>query len=220
MLLISPKLFTVLREKFNERGDIPMATNNPLVIITHGPPLSGKSCLAKFLAEECDLPFFESGPFLKARLGAEKLKRVNSGELAQTGDFTKIVIPHLEELIFINGGYVAAGTGRMLSEAKALIEQVLFYTGLESFIVFQLCCSSKTLENRRLKRQVIEGRLDDDQQSFVHRLRVYEEQTLDVLDFYRSFGCLVEIDANHSMEKVRAQALDCLHNRKLIKSPA
>jgi adenylate kinase len=54
-------------------------------------------------------------------------------------------------------------------------------------------------------------RKDDEPDAVRHRLAVYREQTLPVLDWYRAHGATVRtIDAVGSVEEVTARALDAL----------
>lgn len=187
-----------------------------LLIIIHGLPLSGKSSLAAFLAQKLNLPFFESGPFLKAALGAEKLKLINSGGLARTNDFNRLIIPKLTEFLTTSDGFVAAGTGRKIEEAKSIIELAQSFSA--KIVVFQLEVTPIELEKRRLRRQKTEGRLDDDSESFQKRLSCYARDTIKVLDLYRQLGCLIKINGNQSEFKTHQDAYRRL--RQLLKNPA
>lgn len=190
--------------------------NKKLVIIIHGLPLSGKSSLAEYLAKKLGLPFLESGPFLKAALGAERLRSINSGALARSDDFNRLVIPKLVEFLTIDSGFVAAGTGRKIEEAKSIIE--LGATFSVKLVVIQLDVELEELEKRRSERERIEGRLDDDSQSFQKRFRCYAQDTVKVLELYRQLGCLITINGNQSKRKTHQDAYRRL--RQLLKNPA
>lgn len=190
--------------------------NKKLVVIIHGLPLSGKSGLGEDLAQKLELPFLESGPLLKAALGAEKLRSINSGALARSDDFNRLVIPKLKEFLTTSGGFVAAGTGRKIEEAKSIIELVKTFSA--KLIIFQLDVELEELEKRRLKRQEREGRLDDDSESFQKRLSCYSRDTVKVLELYRQLGCLIKINGNQDEIKTHQDAYRRL--RQLLKNPA
>ncbi len=190
--------------------------NKRLAIITHGLPLSGKSSLADYLAKKLDLPFFESGPFLKERLGTEKLKSINSGGLARVDDFNRLIIPELSKFLTANDGFVAAGTSRKIEEAKSIIELVKTFSA--KLIVIQLEVTLEELENRRLQRQKKEGRLDDDSESFQRRLRRYNQETVEVIEFYHQLGCLIKINGNQTEIKTHEDTYSRLC--QLLKNPA
>lgn len=190
--------------------------NEKRIVIIHGLPLSGKSGLAKFFAGELDLSLLESGPFLKAALGAERLQLINSGGLATTDDFNRLIIPKLTEFLTTGDGFVAAGTGRKIEEARSIID--LAKTFSAKLIVFQLDVELEELEKRRLKRQEEEGRLDDDSQSFEKRLRCYAQDTTRVLELYDQLGCLIKINGNQSEDETHRNAYERLN--QLLKNPA
>lgn len=55
-------------------------------------------------------------------------------------------------------------------------------------------------------------RPDDSEAVVAERLKAYEQQTLPLVDFYRSKGRLLEIDGEQSVEQVAAQASHAIEN--------
>jgi adenylate kinase len=55
---------------------------------------------------------------------------------------------------------------------------------------------------RLLRRAVIDGRSDDNEETIRVRLQVYAEQTAPLLDVYRSRGVLVEVDGHGEVQEV------------------
>lgn len=53
-------------------------------------------------------------------------------------------------------------------------------------------------------------REDDKAETVSHRIRVYFEQTMPLIDYYRGKGLLVEVDGRQSIEKVSADLLAAL----------
>ncbi len=53
-------------------------------------------------------------------------------------------------------------------------------------------------------------REDDKAETVSHRIRVYFEQTMPLIDYYRRIGLLVEVDGRQSIEKVSADLLAAL----------
>ncbi len=51
-------------------------------------------------------------------------------------------------------------------------------------------------------------REDDRPEAVVHRLQVYEAQTLPVVGYYRDVGLLVEVDGEGTLQKVRARLVE------------
>ena len=56
---------------------------------------------------------------------------------------------------------------------------------------------------RLLKRAEIEGRADDNEETIRIRMRVYQEQTRPLLDFYGRKGLIVEVNGSQSIDEVQ-----------------
>jgi adenylate kinase len=54
------------------------------------------------------------------------------------------------------------------------------------------------------------GRADDTTETIVHRIDVYEAQTLPLLDYYDGRGILHQIDAVGTIDEVTGRVLDAL----------
>jgi len=50
-------------------------------------------------------------------------------------------------------------------------------------------------------------RADDTPETQKHRIKVYNEQTAPLIDYYRTKGLLVEIDGRQGIEEVQAELL-------------
>ena len=56
----------------------------------------------------------------------------------------------------------------------------------------------------------LERRSDDDPQKARHRIVVYMEETLPVLEFYRARGCVSNIDGEGSIDEIRQRLLEAI----------
>lgn len=59
---------------------------------------------------------------------------------------------------------------------------------------------------------------DDKEETIAARLRVYEEQTLPVVDYYRRKGLLDRIDGTGNVEEIRARILEALERRGAVEA--
>ena len=59
------------------------------------------------------------------------------------------------------------------------------------------------LVERLLKRAIIEGRADDNEETIKTRMRVYREQTQPLLDYYGEQGLVVEINGDQPVDDVQ-----------------
>lgn len=128
------------------------------------------------------------------------------------------------------GGYLLDGFPRTVEQARALdeylsssgksLDSVIALTAPEDSVVERLSgrltcnnCGATYHDTNRPPKvfgtcDVCGGRLqvrsDDDPEAVRNRLRVYEERSAPLLDYYRSQGLLVEVDASGDVEEVFA----------------
>jgi adenylate kinase len=68
--------------------------------------------------------------------------------------------------------------------------------------------SADTLVSRLAGRASAEGRSDDVESTVLTRLRVYQEQTAPLVDYYRGRGGLREVDGEGSVDSIQARIRD------------
>lgn len=76
------------------------------------------------------------------------------------------------------------------------------WANLESVIYFE--CTEDELKRRLLERGKTSGRSDDNQESIVKRLKVFNQETKPVLSFYEKQNKLHRFDSNRSVEAITA----------------
>ena len=112
-------------------------------------------------------------------------------------------------------GFILDGFPRNVSQARAL-DGVLVEKGINLDAVIELAVDPEILIARILKRaqESADGPRDDDtEEALQHRLRVYEEQTAPVADFYAEKGILRTLDGMQEIDEVTQQirsALDAI----------
>jgi adenylate kinase len=108
-------------------------------------------------------------------------------------------------------GYVLDGFPRSVGqavEARRLAERE---DSAATAAVF-LNAPEDDLADRLLKRAMTEGRSDDTAEVIRTRLRVFNEVTQPLLDFYADRGLLHIVDATKSVDDVTAAIIDALEN--------
>lgn len=90
------------------------------------------------------------------------------------------------------------GQDNMDEWEKAMAKSV----NLRSVIFFD--CAEEELKRRLIERGKTSGRSDDNEESIMKRLKVFNEQTKPVVDFYSGQGKLVRIDANREISAITA----------------
>jgi adenylate kinase len=178
-------------------------------IILFGPPAAGKGTQAKRLVAERGMVQLSTGDMLRAARtsGSELGKRVSGimdrGELVSD----EIVIALIEEALpaaEAAGGAIFDGFPRTVAQAEAL-DALLARRGRKIDTVLRLKVDDAALLARVERRFEIEGRADDNPESFKVRLGAYNSQTAPLLPHYLAQGKLIELDGMASIEAVAGQ---------------
>jgi adenylate kinase len=176
-------------------------------LILIGPPGAGKGTQAKMLEQSLGLPQVSTGDLFRHNLKHEtelgKLAKtyMDKGELVPDEVTVAMVKDRLSQADAANGA-ILDGFPRTTAQAEAL-DRMLADLGGRISVVPHLVVDSEALVQRLLKRAQIEGRADDSEDTIRNRMRVYEEQTRPLLDYYRRRGLVVDIDGGQSIEKVQ-----------------
>ena len=183
-----------------------------------GAPGSGKGTQGVLVAERYDVPHISTGELLRSHvhqgtdLGRTAQPYMNRGDLLPDELILSIA---LEQLIGPNSpeGYVLDGFPRTVPQAEAAYEAAR-QAGLTLDAVVFLEIPHDELMSRLDERARHEGRRDDREATVRHRIEVYEDKTLPLLDYYALRGILIRVDAVGSVDIVTARifhALDCVH---------
>jgi adenylate kinase len=205
-------------------------TKEPLVLVLLGPPGGGKGTQAKRLAERFGLAHFSTGQLLRDEVSRNtdigKCARaiMDAGDLVPDeviGEMVKIRLRGIAG----TPGCILDGYPRNLSQAKFLewlrngFRLQVVNIALESELVVRrlsgrrFCPNCGNIYNVYFSPPAEEGicdqcgtalkRRDDDYEEVIQeRLRVYEEQTRPVVDFYKEQGRYQEVDGSRDPETV------------------
>jgi adenylate kinase len=209
-----------------------------MIIVLFGRPGAGKGTQAPLLAKSLDVPTLATGDVLRAALragtplGLEAKSFMDRGDLVPDSVILGIVAEELGQPQYARGAILdgvvrtvpqAEGLQRMLKVLGRKVDAVLAFDVDNDEIVHRLsgrtvCEKCQTPYTGRAVGSVCDKcggalvrRKDDDPEAVRTRLRVYEEQTAPVLDWYQRSGTTVAvIDAVGAVEDVTARALGAL----------
>lgn len=183
-------------------------------VLLIGPPGSGKGTQGERLASRLRLEHLAAGDLLRAEvhngtpLGRQVAGLMQRGELVPDDVVLRLVMPRVLEAGEANG-YVLDGFPRSVEqagEARRLADS----SGAGPDAVIYLDAPRAELVRRILARAEKEGRADDNPQTVENRLRVFDDATAPLVDYYRQRGLLHVIDADQEEDAVTADILRAL----------
>lgn len=178
--------------------------------LLYGSPGSGKGTQAEALVERFGVPHIATGDILRAeaRSGSELGRRakaiMDTGALLPDDVMIEIVRGRLAQPDCAPG-FILDGFPRTLPQAVAL-DRVLHDLGRSIDCVVYLRVSQDELIARLSGR----GRADDTPEAVQHRIQVYLEETVPVLEHYRPTGLVREVDGEGEVADVTARVVEAL----------
>jgi adenylate kinase len=170
------------------------------------PPGAGKGTQGQRLAEIYGVPHLATGDLLRQHvaegtaLGVEAKAYMDRGELVPDKIVTSLILNRLTGGKPLRG-FILDGFPRSLKQAEDSYEwgqgrRLTFHK------VVSLAVDEDELVRRLVARGRRSGRSDDNEDTIRHRLRVYDENTRPLLDFYRNRGILAEVDGTGPVDEV------------------
>jgi|SRR3990172_879328 len=175
-------------------------------IILIGAPGSGKSVVSHALSKSLNIPAISIGNKLRELVqkdGSEEAKQarkaLETGELVPDELAVRLM---KEELARVNPpkGFLLDGLPRTANEAR-LIEGMFPVNR-----VFHL----KVAPSVAFQRLMLRGRSDDVPSRIQRRIDIYQENIDEILNFYRSRGLLVEVDASSDISSAAREVMSKL----------
>ena len=181
-------------------------------LIFLGPPGAGKGTQAQRIQEAHHIPQLSTGDMLRAAVAAETPIDKQAKDIMARGDLVpdNVVVGIIADRIEADdcaNGFILDGFPRNVAQAEAL-DTMLLDKNIALDAVIELAVDPDVLVQRILKRaQESENgpREDDTEEALQHRLRVYEEQTAPVADYYAGKGILRTLDGMQEMDEVTQQ---------------
>jgi adenylate kinase len=177
-------------------------------IVLLGPPGAGKGTQAKKLAEKLQVPHLSTGELFRqnittgTKLGLEAKRYLDAGDLVPS-DLTNELVDDRLTNPDVSDGFILDGYPRSLEQAKAL-HGMLERRGTQLDAVLEFRVSKDVL----LERLRTRGRADDTDEVILNRMKIYDDETAPLLEYYRSE--LKTVDAVGTVDEVFARALRAL----------
>ncbi|MCB0736799.1 MAG: adenylate kinase [Bacteroidetes bacterium] len=178
-----------------------------LNIVLFGPPGAGKGTQSELLVSQFGLNHLSTGDIFRANIKSEtelgKLAKsyIDKGELVPD----EVTIGMLKSEFEKAGdakGFIFDGFPRTTEQAKAL-SGFLQEKGTDITLMLALEVPEEELVNRLLLRGKDSGRADDADENVIrNRIKVYNEQTAVVADFYNALSKFNGINGVGSIEQI------------------
>lgn len=183
-------------------------------LVLLGAPGSGKGTQAVRLKEHLQVPHISTGDLLRAEVAAGSPLGLQAKEVMARGDLVSddILLGMLEDRLSrpdVANGFILDGYPRNLAQAAALGE-LLTRIGQPMDHAVQLDVDTDLLVERIAGRAKAEGRADDTPEAVRNRLKVYNDVTAPVIDFYRQRGMLKVVHGEGSMDEVFTRIVETI----------
>ena len=183
-------------------------------LVLLGPPGSGKGTQAARLKDHLQVPHISTGDLLRAEVAAGSKLGLEAKEVMARGDLVSdaILLGMLEDRFSrddTRNGFILDGYPRNLAQADAL-GKLLQRIGQKFDAAVQLDVPNDLLVERIAGRAKAEGRADDSPESVRTRLKVYDDQTAPVIDYYRQQGELTVVNGVGELDDVFARIIEAI----------
>lgn len=189
-----------------------------LNIVITGAPGSGKGTQSDLIVNNYGLYHISTGDMLRAEIKAGSEIGKQAEQIIAEGRLVpdEVMIEMLHKQILEHKdakGFIFDGFPRTVAQAEAL-DKMLAGVGEKIDILLVMNVKHETLVERLILRGQTSGRADDNKETIEKRLAVYTENTLPVIDFYRSTGRLTEADNNTTVDECFAQIKNIIEVHK------
>ena len=165
-----------------------------------GAPGAGKGTQAELISATNSYLHLSTGELLRkeidmnTKLGIQVKDILNRGELVSDEIVLEIVRKNLDQ---DNKGWILDGYPRNLSQANSLNE-VLTEINQPLEVVFYLDIPEEVL----IKRLLLRGRKDDNEETIRTRLNIYKETTEPLIEYFKDLSLLEYIDADRDLKTI------------------
>ena len=186
-------------------------------LVIMGPPGAGKGTQAKLIAEHYGIPAISTGDIFRTMKTADTPLARQVREIMESGGYvsdeiTNAIVADRLAQPDCNQGFLLDGYPRTLQQVQTL-DDYLAESERPLNAVISLLADIEEVVARLLRRAVIDGRSDDNEETIRVRLQVYAEQTEPLLEVYRARGLLVEVDGHGEVQEVSERIFAALEAR-------
>ena len=183
-------------------------------ILLIGAPGSGKGTQADRLAEHYGVTHISSGDLLRQHVRDETPLGLLVKSLVDRGDFVpdSVVMDMLRKPVLAaaeQGGYILDGFPRTLAQARTAYP-IAKELGVAVEVAIHLDVPRDELVRRLLARR---RGSEDTAEVIAHRIDIYDEQTVPLVDYYTRREWLLHVDGTQPMDVVTQTIIEQIDQR-------
>ena len=184
-----------------------------LNLVLFGPPGAGKGTQSEKLIKKYELVHLSTGDILRGELAAKTELGVEAKKFMEKGELVpdSVVIGMIEGKIDQNPdapGFIFDGFPRTTAQAHAL-DEMLSKKETSISIMVALEVEHEELVKRLLNRGKDSGRADDQDKSIIeNRIKVYNNETAPVIDYYDAQGKFRGVNGMGSIDEIFSRICD------------
>lgn len=188
------------------------------VIFVLGGPGSGKGTQCSELKKNHGFIHVSTGDLLREAKDGDGPNAKYIADTMANGDLVKsdILVEIIAERFKKSKGEKFLLDGFPRSQENIDSWMKIIGTTVETPLALYFNCSNETMKTRILERSKTSGRADDNEEAIINRLKVFEQQTMPILDFFESKHKLVRIDCEAAPSEVFKSTEIHLKEKKVI----
>lgn len=185
--------------------------SNVKIIFVLGGPGSGKGTQCDKIVQTYGFTHLSTGDLLRdevasgSDLGKQLTQIMERGELVPLDTVLTLLRQAMLKKASTSKGFLIDGYPREVDQGKKFEADV---APVSSVIYFEV--SDATMKSRLLKRAETSGRVDDNEETIVKRLKTFHDLTTPVVDYYGKQNKVCTIHAEGSVDEIFAKVKDYL----------
>jgi UMP-CMP kinase len=195
------------------------SSRKPSVLFVLGGPGSGKGTQCSSLVDTFKFKHLSAGDLLREEVGRGSPIGAEINDFIARGAIVpgEVTVRLLKQAMMDRGWnkhvFIIDGFPRSFPNLQIWLDTMK--DQIDVVGVLLLSCSEETMKNRIMKRGETSGRLDDNEETFKKRIRVYLDETKPVIDHFRQQSKVFEVNAEGTVEDGFKEACQIVETLRL-----